>query len=80
MDMSDKEEQSNSENDIDFYKLNDEIDINLERIWYNVIVPYIDLDDDMKILKLKEKNLIDFKYFFYKNIKYYRFVRNNIYE
>lgn len=80
MDMSDKEEQSNSENDIDFYKLNDEIDLNLERIWYNVIVPYLDLDDDMKILKLEEKNLIDFKYFFYNNSKYYRFVRNNIYE
>ena len=46
-------EHSESEDDIDFYKLDDEIEANLERIWYNVIVPYLDLDDDMKILNLE---------------------------
>ncbi len=73
-------ESSQSEDDIDFYKLDDEIEVNLERIWYNVIVPYLDLDDDMKILNLDESNLIDFKIFFYKNSKYYKFVQNNLYN
>ena len=73
-------ESSQSEDDIDFYKLDDEIEANLERIWFNVIVPYLDLDDDMKILNLDESNLIDFKIFFYKNSKYYKFVQNNLYN
>ena len=73
-------EYSQSEDDIDFYKLDDEIEANLERIWYNVIVQYLDLDDDMKILNLDERNLIDFKIFFYKNSKYYKFVQNNLYN
>ena len=65
-------------NDIDFYKLSDEIEINLEKIWNDVIVPYINLDDNMKILNLSENNLNDFKSFFYKNSKYFKFVQNNI--
>ena len=73
-------ECSESEDDIDFYKLDDEIEVNLERIWYNVIVPYLELDDDMKILNFDESNLIDFKIFFYKNSKYYKFVQNNLYN
>lgn len=69
-----------SDDEIDFYKLDDQIEYNLEKIWYNVIVPYLELDDDMKILKLDESNLIDFKLFFYNNSKYYKFVQNNLYN
>lgn len=73
-------ELSDSEEDIDFYKLDEEIDVNLERIWNYVILPYLELDDDMKILNLDENSLIDFKIFFYKNSKYYKFVQNNLYN
>lgn len=78
--MEIKKDYSDSDDEIDFYKLDDQIEYNLEKIWYNVIVPYLELDDDMKILKLDESNLIDFKLFFYNNSKYYKFVQNNLYN
>ena len=71
---------NDSENDIDFYKLDDQIELNLDRIWYNIILPYLELEDDMKILQLKDDSLIEFKLFFYKNSKYYKFVQNNLYN
>ena len=71
---------SESDSEIDFYKLDDEIEHNLERIWYNVILPYLELDDNMKVLNLNENNISDFKLFFYKNSKYYKFVQNNLYN
>lgn len=68
------------EDHIDFFKLEQDIDIYLERIWYSVFVPYINLEKDQKILNLEENDIESFKNFFYENSKYYNFVANNLYN
>ena len=70
----------NDEDLIDFFKLEQDIDKYLDRIWYNVFVPYLNLENDHTILNLDERDIESFKNFFYENSKYYNFVVNNLYN
>ena len=58
---------------IDFFKLENDIERNIRMIWDDVILPYIDLDDN--ILNLNENDFRKFESYFYDNSKYYTFIR-----
>jgi len=70
------EESSN----IYFKKLEDEVELNLEKIWKEVLIPYLNLERNVSILNLDEYDIHLFKDFFYKNSKYYKFIEKNLYN
>ena len=62
--------------DLDFIKLEEDIDSQLNNIWHAVILPYI--EHECSILNLSEDDFNKFALFFYQNSKYYKFVANNL--
>jgi hypothetical protein len=74
--MENIEEELLSDEELDFYTLYDEIDNQINNIWYNVILPYI--ENEGSILNLSKDDFNKFALFFYQNSKYYKFVLNNL--
>ena len=66
--------------DVDFYKLDDKLEEDLEKIWKNVFIPYIRLSDEYKLLNLKENDLDKFKNFYKDNSRYYKLIQNNLHN
>ena len=67
---------SDDEEEFDFYKMNDEIQFNIDRLWNDVITPY--LEEDGNILNLTKDDIGKFISFLYDNSKYYKFVTKNL--
>lgn len=63
-----------------FKKLEDEVEVNLEKIWNDVLIPYLNMEGNVKILNLDKYDMYLFKDFFYKNSKYYKFIEKNLYN
>jgi len=66
-----------SDEELDFFDLNDKVQNNIEAIWEDVILPYI--ENDNSILNLNENDIKKFISFFCSNSKYYKFISNNLY-
>jgi len=67
---------TSSEETIDFFFLEEDIYNNLKLIWQNIFLPYIKSNDN--ILNLNENDFHKFAAFFNNNSKYYKFVMRNL--